>query len=135
MYASGANNRIYGANHFTWSEAIPSNSKRPTSSDVLQRIIRLANYLESVRTKLGDKPIIITSWYRSPEHNARVGGAKNSRHISGDAVDFYCNHISIKAIYKALDEWHGNQGGLGLYNSHIHLDIRGYHARWSGISK
>lgn len=135
MYASRANNRIYGAEHFTWSEAIPPNSQRPTSSDVLQRIIRLADYLESVRTKLGNKPIIITSWYRSSEHNSRIGGAENSRHIYGDAVDFYCRHMKPRAIYKALDQWHGNQGGLGLYNSHIHLDIRGCRARWSGISK
>lgn len=42
--------------------------------------------LQYLRDKLG-KPLILTSAYRSPAHNQRVGGAKNSRHMQGDAFD------------------------------------------------
>jgi zinc D-Ala-D-Ala carboxypeptidase len=42
--------------------------------------------LQALRDRLG-KPLILTSAYRSPEHNKRVGGAKNSRHMQGDAFD------------------------------------------------
>jgi hypothetical protein len=42
--------------------------------------------LQELRTRLG-KPLILTSAYRSPAHNRRVGGAKNSRHMQGDAFD------------------------------------------------
>ena len=42
--------------------------------------------LQALRDLLG-KPLILTSAYRSPAHNRRVGGAKNSQHMGGNAFD------------------------------------------------
>lgn len=42
--------------------------------------------LQRLRTNLG-KPLVLTSAYRSPEHNKRVGGAKGSKHMEGIAFD------------------------------------------------
>jgi len=42
--------------------------------------------LQHLRSVLG-KPMLITSAYRSPEHNKRVGGAKRSKHLEGIAFD------------------------------------------------
>jgi zinc D-Ala-D-Ala carboxypeptidase len=56
----------------------------------LENLKRTAEVMEKVRTLLGDKPILISSGYRSPKVNAAVGGSKNSAHISGLAVDFSC---------------------------------------------
>ena len=35
-----------------------------------------------------NKPMIVTSGYRTPEHNALIGGAKNSAHCFCQAADF-----------------------------------------------
>src|SRR6266446_10137368 len=32
-------------------------------------------------------PFTVTSWWRTTEHNAAVGGLPNSRHLTGDAID------------------------------------------------
>jgi zinc D-Ala-D-Ala carboxypeptidase len=37
-----------------------------------------------------NKPIILTSAYRSPTYNIRIGGAENSPHVFGRAVDIQC---------------------------------------------
>lgn len=47
--------------------------------DFMQRLFML-------RDEYG-KPMIINSGYRSPEHNAAIGGEKNSAHILGRAAD------------------------------------------------
>lgn len=73
-------------------------------------------------------PLTVNSCYRSPRHNAIVGGSPLSRHKAGDAVD-----ISIVGRdRKKLRMLAINQGwdGIGLYNSFIHLDLRGSKARW-----
>ena len=63
------------------------------------------NWLEDLRyshnTLYGDKdePIIITSGYRSPEVNKRVGGSPTSNHLTGCAVDIRCTGIEQALRY------------------------------------
>ena len=63
------------------------------------------NWLEDLRyshnTLYGDKdePIIITSGYRSPEVNKRVGGSPTSNHLTGCAVDIRCAGIEQALRY------------------------------------
>ena len=49
--------------------------------------------LEPVRLHYG-VPIIPSSGYRSPALNAAIGGAKNSQHCKGRAVDFEVSGVS-----------------------------------------
>jgi zinc D-Ala-D-Ala carboxypeptidase len=54
---------------------------------------RTAEVMEEVRAILGtrgEKPVLISSGYLSPQVNAAVGGSKSSAHMSGLAVDFSC---------------------------------------------
>lgn len=126
----GRQKLITGAKHFYWNEAIKPGHPQPADSLAYARIVDAARHLESVRAYLGGHPIYVTSWYRDARHNAKVGGSPRSRHLFGDAVDFYCRHLTPKEIYQRLDNWHGSKGGLGLYKTHVHLDFRGYRARW-----
>lgn len=51
---------------------------------------------EALAKRFGVK---INSGYRSPQHNASVGGARNSDHLSGDAVDYVGSPAAMRALY------------------------------------
>lgn len=73
------------AEDWTW----PSFSPREIASKGEGELVvdtQALDKLQALRDRLG-KPIILTSAYRSPEHNKRVGGAKNSYHLQGVAFD------------------------------------------------
>ena len=55
---------------------------------VFDNLKMTAQRMEVVRKILGDVPIIISSGYRSPQVNRAVGGAQDSAHCKGFAVDF-----------------------------------------------
>lgn len=54
----------------------------------IRNLTRVARTLEQVRELLGGAPILISSGYRSPAVNRLVGGAQDSAHVRGLAVDF-----------------------------------------------
>ena len=94
--------------HFSLSEFVTSQTAARLGIDntppqsVMRVILRTATGMEGVRTLLG-APIIISSGYRSPELNKAIGGAKNSQHVKGEAVDFICpGYGSPLKICKAI---------------------------------
>ena len=122
------------AKSFTWGEALHfsgSQYRRPDSASVVYGILKIAPALQKIREIYGDRPVVINSWYRDPATNRAVGGASQSRHMSGDAVDFRIPGMNPYDIYKRLDEWWGNRGGLASSSVFTHIDARGYRARWS----
>ena len=54
--------------------------------------------LEKVRTKFDDKPVTITSGFRSEELCEAIGSKKTSQHAKGQAVDFEIAGVSNLAI-------------------------------------
>ncbi len=71
-------------------------------ADILDNLRLLADGLERVRALTG-YPLDISSGYRSPELNQRVGGAKTSQHTLGLAADFTCAEFGPPAdIIKAI---------------------------------
>lgn len=83
---------------------------------------------EHVRNRF-DKPIIITSGWRSRRVNRQVGGATRSQHLTGKAADIVVVGVSPKEVQKALNSvW---EGGLGYGRTFTHLDTRPWKARFS----
>lgn len=68
----------------------------------LANLKRVAETLEQVRAMLGHEAIMITSGYRSPEVNRLIGGAANSAHMSGLAVDFVMTEFTPLEICHGL---------------------------------
>lgn len=58
----------------------------PKDERILDNIYNVLSNLDNIREVYG-KPIIITSGYRCPELNAKVGGKSNSQHLKGEAAD------------------------------------------------
>ena len=75
-------------------EELTATQQRGLSNDppppVLTRLTETARILETVRALLGNRPILVTSGYRSPEVNRAVGGSATSAHMRGEAADFIC---------------------------------------------
>lgn len=121
---------ILSGGSFTWAEATRGGTRMPPDQATVDAIVRIATLAQEARDRIG-RPFMITSWYRPPEVNARVGGASMSRHIVGDAIDFYCDGLTGRQLYWALDPWW--PGGLGRYTQFpylCHIDARDYRSRW-----
>lgn len=101
----------------------------------------------------------VISGYRTPYYNRRIGNVANSRHVYGDAMDIYVDEDGdgamddldgngvldrgdVDRLYYIVEEFlqrPGNGllvGGVGRYykaahhGGFVHVDTRGYHARW-----
>ena len=95
---------------------------------------KMVETFQKIRDAYG-KPIeIVTqdgSGYRCPIHNAEVGGAKNSLHLTGSAFDLHCANKQ-KLLF--VCEKHITDGEIGIYSWGIHAGVwsRGYVNRFYG---
>lgn len=88
----------------------------------------LVQLVQSLRDFLG-KPLTVTNAYRTEAHNAKVGGSKNSRHLYGMAIDVTTGNKDDLAKIAVWASRNG-VGGIGIYESFIHLDLGGVR-QWS----
>ncbi len=79
--------------------------------------------LDILRHELG-KPVIITSGYRTPEWNEKVGGAKYSYHMRGMAADIRVDGVSPKELAQKLNSIVPDECGIIVYNTWVHIDTR-----------
>ena len=111
---------------------------KPREYNGLEYLCR--QFLEPMRDKFG--PCTVHSGYRTVSWNRHVGGEPNSFHIytmhdgNDQAADVsfarggpnqwaaYANAIRSKK--------RGGRGGIGVYSSIVHNDIRDYPANWRG---
>lgn len=80
---------------------------------------RLKAVVHQIASAFG--PVTVMSTCRSRRHNARVGGARHSYHLSGNAADFRVRG-NLRAVYAFL-RGHASVGGLKLYRrGFFHID-------------
>ena len=98
---------------------------------------QLVEYLQKIRDHFG-KSITITSGYRCPTHNSRVGGATGSRHSKGQAADIVVQGVSPREVAKYAESI--GVKGIGLYETSAdghftHIDTRTTKSFWYGQSE
>ena len=87
--------------------------------------IEAGRCLDRLRRRV-DRPVRLTSAYRSPEYNAKVGGSPNSYHLRGQAFDIDWSQWASLARYDLIQQAISlHFGGIGVYSlqGFIHLDI------------
>ena len=90
--------------------------------------------LQELRTWM-EKPMVISSCYRQPAWNARVGGDKRSAHLHACAADWHIAHTQtqrdhVSAKWRQICESHGVIGAINYYSGGYHLEA--YSDRWYG---
>jgi len=79
--------------------------------------------LDAARESAG-LPFAITSGYRTPEHNERVGGVRNSAHTRGYAADIVARTPAIAMrIITALYEQGVQRFGYYHKQGFVHADV------------
>ena len=90
----------------------------------------LVSVLQKIRTHFG-KPVTITSAYRTPPHNSREGGTTYSQHLYGKAADIKISGVTPKKVADYAETLLP-EGGIGIYNTFTHIDVRSVKSRWQG---
>jgi uncharacterized protein YcbK (DUF882 family) len=118
--------------HFNFVEAVCRHCGRVPSVAAVEHT---AAWLERVRQEVFDgRAMHISSWCRCPVHNRRIGGASQSYHLRGWAVDMVVRGLSPRQVQAACRPHHGEGlliGGLGRYKTWTHID-RGPVRTWAG---
>lgn len=123
-------------------------------------ILKLEKIKRELELNTGtSQKMVVMSGYRTPHYNKAIGNVKFSRHVYGDASDIFIDndgdyrmddlnhdgkfdildaHVLADIVNKLDDteQFAPFLGGLGIYGpkSHrgafVHVDTRGYKARW-----
>ena len=127
--------------HFNiWEFRCRANNELLINADVIAHIQRLEKFRQWYK-----RAMIVNSGYRTVEHNKSIGGSPNSQHINGIAADINLPLGEFAAFSKARKEeflqniknkWHeickadGLGGGVGFYDTFVHLDSRKKKSFW-----
>ena len=107
-------------------------------SDTIMVDQALPVLLQAIREHF-NKPITITSGYRTAAHNKSVGGAKSSQHLLGRAADIQVADTPVEEVAAYAESLMPTWGGVGRYpvkagraKGWVHVDTRPAKSRWTG---
>ena len=96
--------------HFSYQEFIKSQTatrkgikNEPDDAQLYSMKMVCMNILEPIRTTF-ERPVIITSGFRSPELCVAIGSSTNSQHAKGEAADFEIPGVSNKEVADWIHE-------------------------------
>lgn len=93
----------------------------------------LVSLLQDIRDHFG-KAVVINSAYRTETYNKKVGGATHSQHILGTAADIVISGVSPLEVAQYAEYLQPKSGGIGVYTSFTHVDVRSTRSRWDNRS-
>lgn len=130
-YFSPAELLFLGASHHSGGACGGLNTRPPPGR--WNRMRSTALMADEIRHRFGH-PIRIISGYRSPAYNGCISGAGGSFHMEFNALDLSNEGGTVADMHAiARNVRSGNSafiGGIGRYNSFIHIDTRGTNANW-----
>ena len=91
--------------HFTLAELTHTDHRsldNTPNAQELANLQRLAEFLETVKTTLGGKPVMINSAFRSKAVNDAVGSKDTSQHRQGLAADFKVPGMVPDAVVRMI---------------------------------
>ena len=133
-------------------------------TDALVKLEILQHELETKHNLRFDR-FTIMSGYRTPYYNAKIGNETGySRHLYGDAMDVFVDQnrdgkmddvnrdgrvdtadarflLRVAEQIDNSEEWGWLKGGAGVYHAnaahgpYVHIDARGYVARWGALEE
>ena len=114
--------------NFTISELIKSDTASKYNINNMPDINSLDNLLDLIfyclqplRDKL-NKPVVITSGYRSTRVNRLTGGVSNSQHLYGQAADFIINGMTPFQIIEKIKTYNIDFDQLiNEYDKWVHI--------------
>ena len=90
----------------------------------------LVDILEAIRVHFG-RPVKVTSGYRTVSYNASLkNSSKKSQHCNGLAADIKVEGHTPKEVYDYACSLLGDHGGVGIYNTFVHVDVRASKSRF-----
>ena len=98
--------------HFTLGELTKTSHKvyNIPSHEAIANLKRVCIWLEYLRKRY-DEAVVINSGYRSPQLNRKIGGAANSNHLTGCAVDLRVSGMEQLIVYAAILIQYANETG------------------------
>ena len=126
VYSKAKEGNVKLSKNFTVKEFACSDG-----TDTVFISLTLVNLLQKIRNHFG-KAVIINSAYRTEAHNKSIGGATYSQHKYGLAADIHINGVTPKEIAAYVETLMPSSGGIGIYQSFVHVDVRLVKSRWNG---
>lgn len=93
----------------------------------------LVEVLQRIRDHFG-VAVGVNSGYRTKSYNAKVGGVARSQHLLGTAADITLSGVSPLEVARYAEFLMPKKGGIGVYSTFTHVDVRGGRARWDSRS-